>query len=256
MIIGKREYFFLRNFFQISKFLIKKRNCKILYFKLQSDLLVSFLDVNFFQVASDKINLALNNDPQGIKKLIKLGWLIDDIRKRQVKNPLQLLYVGNGKYFCHPGTDRALATLYIDPVECVEGFYIWYPDIDPDPFILNYEHEEIKDPFTLMFKFKSWNGVAFDEIKLNKNINITDNNNQTIKRNLKGSYPHFSTALYCFKKTEKDFDFPFLTYIGMDHWTPVEEMQLSDVLDIEDEDTVFLSGIKFIKKNDVWIKDK
>ena len=237
---------FITSSLQAIKFFLKKKECKVLSFKVPSEIMFSYLDVDLVNRVHTRIEDGINNtSEENVRKLIKLGWLIDNIRTNGVKNPFQLLYTGNQKYFCHPGTDRILVTAYIDPQPYVEGFYIWYKDLDPHPFILDYS-TEIKNPFTLLFKFKMWDKLHLTESRMNKNISVTDN---TL-----GSHPHFTTALNCFNNIGKPFDFPFLTFIDNVQWKHIDnKLSLDSVLVQQDANNLTLSGIKFTKLRGQWV---
>lgn len=75
-----------------------------------------------------------NDDPdiylcyQMVKKL----WLINDIRERGIDAPMQL--INNGRYYTtHPGGDKKIATVFLQDLEEIELFYIWYPEVDQQP---------------------------------------------------------------------------------------------------------------------------
>ena len=166
----------LRKSYQaVFRFFLKKKKHKLIFFKVPSEVLFPSADHNIVKRVSHKIDDGLaNNNPEAVRRLIKLGWLISELKFNGVKNPMQLICSGPSKYFCHPGTDRLLITCYIDPQPYIEGFYIWYPDIDPNPFILDYEHYEIKNPFTFISKFIFSDTLRIDEVQLTPELNVSD----------------------------------------------------------------------------------
>lgn len=75
-----------------------------------------------------------NNEPDlyTCYKMIKKLWLINDIRDRGIDAPMQL--INNGRYYTtHPGGDKKIATVFLQDLEEVELFYIWYPEVDQQP---------------------------------------------------------------------------------------------------------------------------
>ena len=178
------------------------------------------------------------------RKILKLGWLIQDIKSNGVKNPIQLIKSGQ-KYFCHPGTDRVLVTSYIYPIE-IEGFYLWYRDLDPHPFILDYKHRPINNFIEFLNLFVKNKTFKFYITTLNENLDTSD-------KDSKQSNAVFDTAKRCFLKTRSKFNYYFITYFDKVQWSETASMSLGDVIYFINESECVYGNVKFLKKNNQWI---
>ena len=66
-------------------------------------------------------------------KMVKKLWLINDIKENGIMAPMQL--VNNGRYYTtHPGGDKKISTVFLQDLEEIELFFIWYPEIDQQPW--------------------------------------------------------------------------------------------------------------------------
>lgn len=249
------------NAYQLLKFFVIKKHCKLIYFRVPTSVLFSYLDYNIINTVSDRIEFAatldLNNIPKQfdedmyldsygtnqVKHLIKLGWLISELESNKIDNPVQLLK-SNDKYFCHPGTDRLIVATYIRPIEYVEGFYIWYSDIDKDPFILDYDYHEITNPISFAKLFKYSKSFKFRSAILTDTLDVSDGN----------GYAILHTAKTCFEKTTKNFECAFLSYNDKMQLDNMNKLTLSDVISFPDRDTCIFSNVTFKKKNGRWIR--
>lgn len=222
------------NYFETIKFFIFKKNVKVVYFSVPSEVLYAYLKYDIIKTVSHKIN---NNN----RHTAKLGWLINTLRTEPLINPVQLLPSGT-RYFCHPGTDRVLVTCYILPKETISGFYIWYPDIDSHPFILDYEYEVINNPFKFLskFKFNPFFHIKAETLKLSQPEKYT-----------KGI---FKTAVkHLTKRTNEDVY--FLTFMDEEHWTKIS-LNVEDVLTFDTLNHCIFGGVGFTNINDTWIVDE
>ncbi len=259
MIKETSFYIFLKNCFTvISWFLFKKRNTSVIFFEIPSSLLLSYLDCDVKNTVSNRINDIKNldlsnidkdkifNDPdfESLKKLLKISWLISSLREKGNVNPVQFLQSENGKYFCHPGTDRVLVLTYIDPVETVTGFYIWYRDLDPTPFFLDFDHKIINNPFSFLTKFQFNGTLSFKKVIMNKSLDVSDKIN---------SNAMFSTSKNCFEKIQKDYCIEFLSYYDSAQWKELDmNFDVDNYIKIS-KNEIILADIKFKKLNNVWI---
>jgi hypothetical protein len=198
------------------------------------------------------------------KRLIKLAWLIQELKNKPQNNPLQLLKYGT-KYQCHPGTDRAVVLCYILEKPTVTGFYLWYPEIDQTPIVLDYDYTIISNPFTLLSKFKIDNLFLFLSINLDNNLEILDisdsvkNNDMDIKINIThiraSKNAIFRIAKKCFTQTVSKFNVRFLTYADKSHRAGIlDSIHLDDILIFTNENTCYLAGIRFDRVNNLWIQ--
>lgn len=250
----------LRSYLAPFKFFLKKKNCRVIFFRIPSKELYPYLKFDMIQTVSDRIEEVANLDlPKiddtlssirdtdlymSIKRILKLGWLITELKTNGMKNPIQLIKSGD-KYFCHPGTDRIIVATYIQPIEYVNGFYLWYPCIDPHPFVLNYEHYEVKCPFNFIRKFTQSNSFKFKEIQMTSNLDVSDKPN---------SNAAFLTAKRCFEEVSDNFNFSFLSFFDKMQWEEIEDkVYFKDIITFHSDTSCTLGGIKFNKINNIWV---
>jgi hypothetical protein len=251
----------LTSAYHLLKFFTLKKHYKLVYFRVPTSVLFSFLDYSIVNTVSDRIEFASTLDLDNtsgqfdddmyldiygtnqVKHLIKLGWLINELKSNTINNPFQLLRCKD-KYFCHPGTDRIMVATYINPIEYIEGFYIWYPYIDPDPFILDYEHYEIKSLFSFIKKFKFSKSFTFRSATLTDNLDVSDGSGCTV----------MNVAQRCFKKTTKNYKCMFLTYNDKMQLENMHKLTLKDVISFSDDTTCLFSGVTFKRINGKWIR--
>ena len=248
-----RIYDQVLNYFHAIRFFLMKKSCKVIYFKVPTAVMVSYLDYDVVGRTSDLIESVRTLTPeekQDFEKtrlVLKLGWLIEDIMERGVITPFHLINSGN-KYHCFQGTIRLLVTSYIWPSEFMEGYYLWYPDIDPNPFILDYEHREITNPieFVKMFKFKS---TVITYTKLSNDLDVSDSKSE--KRGV--SLAMFTHAKNCFEKTVGTYNVPFITGADQEHWYIIKELiDLDDIIEFRGDECI-LSNVRFKKINNRWV---
>ena len=110
---------------------------------------------------------SVQEDTYVIYQMFKVTWLKNDIAKNGVQAPVQLFKTVES-YHCHPGSDKKYALSVLDRVETIPAFYIWYPELDPDPFFEHYEHTEIKtaQEFIDMFVMANHDTFNFEWGKL------------------------------------------------------------------------------------------
>jgi hypothetical protein len=222
------------NYFETVKFFIFKKDAKIIYFSVPSEIFYAYLEYDVVKTVSHKIN-----GKDGYTA--KLGWLINTLRHEEVDNPVQLLPWGS-KYHCHPGSDRILVTCYLLPKKIISGFYIWYPKIDPAPFILDYEHQEINNPFKFLSKFKF---TPYFYIKAERlDMSRLDSYAKGI---FKTTVKYLSTVI--------KQDIYYLTFNDQSHWTKINP-DLDQILSFDAPDHCILGGIGFTRKNNLWIADE
>lgn len=85
-------------------------------------------------------------------QLYKLWWLDQDIEQRGQEAPVQLIQAGRN-VASHPGSDKKYVITFLNPLEDVKCFYIWYPELDNTPWIWTQGYQEVKTPeeFCSMF---------------------------------------------------------------------------------------------------------
>lgn len=116
-----------------------------------SNLITDFLSVsteslNFFINYSEPADwTARHPDLYACYRMFKLLWLCEDIRSNGVQAPMQLIQHGRG-YRTHPGSDKKFVLTLLEPRRSIPMFYIWYPELDPAPWIWTTPHTEVTSP--------------------------------------------------------------------------------------------------------------
>ena len=230
--------------FETVKFFLTKKNCKVLFFKVPSSVLYSYLDYDVVGRVSNIIDLSTTSP----KQALKLEWLINSIRANGIVNPVQLIKSGS-KYICHPGTDRVLVATYLLPIEYVTGFYLWYPELDSAPFVLDYDCYEITNPFSFLSKFKFSDSFYFKQVTMSNELDTSDRLDLT-DSNSRLSLSQFATAKNSFANTAKVFSVPFLSFIDRVQWKHIESH--NTIIHFNSSECQ-LAGIKFKKTNSLWV---
>ena len=208
------------------------------------------MDYDVVQTVNQRIILAQSLDLDKLpttdeeRKILKLGWLINDIKINGVTNPIQLIKSGT-KYFCHPGSDKILVTSYICPRD-IEGIYLWYKEIDNSPFLLDYQHKKITNFLQFSNLFHKSSSFKFCSTKINTELDTSD-------RDIATSNAVFDTAKTCFLKTTNDFDFDFITYSDKIQWSSTKDMKLKNIIQFVTDTECLYGGVTFLKKNNYWI---
>lgn len=257
----------LKNIFFTIWFFLNKRS-KIIIAEIPSEILIAHLDIDPIKFVSDQIDIAKNSNLDQIDKfastdnfwegqywpdkyshlqyILKLGWLIKDIKETGASNPLQLLQSGNNKYIAHPGTARLLVLSYILPSDKVKIIYVWDTQLDPRPFILDYTYKEIRNPFIFLQQFKKNKNLLI------KTTNLTENTicNDSTK------YAYFSIAQKGLIKTHNTFCLDLISNIENSHWgTHIKhKVYFKDIITFYDNHCE-LGGVKFTKTNGLWISN-
>jgi len=245
-------------------FLIKKSN--VILFEMSSAELFAHLDNDIVGNVSDAITLAsrfdldyidklssstdfwVNEDwPQEyeeLKHILKLGWLINDIRQHGVNNPIQLLQTANGKYIAHPGTARILVLTYLLPREKIKVLYVWNKDLDPFPLFANIPYQTISTISSFLKIFKKSINFKVKSACLDETTECLDG----------CKYFYFKLAVDSLKNAHQLFSLNFITFIDDDHWISKikHKVYFKDVISISDNHCI-LGGINFNKINNRWI---
>lgn len=174
---------------------------------------------------------------KGLRALLKLGFLIDDIRKTGQQNPVQLI-LGPVQYLMHPGTTRNLIFSYVEPPVQVSCLYCWDPVLDPDPVFLHYapEWEFIRDAEHLISLHKSYKNYTAYHTVLTHNTPI-EGTWELMLRGLHKRFGEFNTEMFTLD----------------DQWgrDELSNKFFSDYISIN-EDVITISGINFKKENQHW----
>lgn len=255
-------------------FLIKNKNCKVLFFKVPSEVLVSYLNYNIFDQIDTSIKKAysitttdsIDQQIYKIKDIAKLDWLVKSLKTNGVYNPVQLLKTSNEKYFCHPGFTKASVASYVLDMSYIEGFYVWHQEIDPEPFILDHWHKEITNgtDFYRKIKITKYSSILTANLTNSSKIieDRNDDNDSTEINSLDILFylKHYSdlsltnffhTALKCFKNQNKNFDAAFITYVDKVQWEKKIDLHYYKSI-LSNESKLVLGDITFIKENNKW----
>lgn len=238
----------VENFINLKRFFITQKS-KILKFSTSSTELLPWLDLDAIKHVSDYIELAYNTDLEkldtfeklnsDLKYLLKIAWLIKDISTNGQQNPIQLIQSGD-KYLSHPGTARLLVLTYILPSDKIDAFYIWHKEFDANPFFLH-NATEVKSAKEFVKLFKHNKRLKFRSATIS---------NETITN------PYFSQAQAGMLKTDKYFKVRTLSMVDDSHWNNsiINKINLKDVIQFTDSVTCTVSGIRFKKINELWIR--
>jgi hypothetical protein len=255
-----RIHHIYKNILAAKTFFKTKENCKVIFFEVPSSILFSYLDYDIVKIVSHRIDQAakLNLDTVDselqkaepleflrIRKIIKLAWLSVHLQNNKSKNPLHLIKSGN-KYFCHPGTDRVIVLTYLRPTETVKGFYLWYPEIDLHPFVLDYKFKEIKNYFAFLLMFSYGNTFKLRTVQMSDDLDVDDKEHMD-------SNAMFLTAKNCFLKTIKKFNVPFISFHDNSQWIEIEKYKFKDLIKFEDENNCVFGGLHFVRSKGSWI---
>lgn len=186
-------------------------------------------------------------------QLFKILWLCQDIKKNGQQAPIQFIKT-NESYLCHPGSDKRYAISLLEPIDTIQCFYIYYPEIDYDldiPAKLN----QISDPDEFISLFSQANQQTFH----------IEGGDVSLKSD--GSYKscdHFEPfareacgSKMCMDKTEWEIQVPHLSYRDRIH----REKMLSDleifsqIVQVED-DEFHLGEYKFFKIDGIWTPER
>jgi hypothetical protein len=249
-------------------FLSKPESCKVIFFKVPSEVLVSYLEYNVFDQINESIKKAFsisNVDDEEtqlskVKDLAKLHWLIESINQEEVYNPIQLIKSSENKYFCHPGYTKVSVASYILNKPYIEGFYVWHTNLDPNPFILDYEHTEVTSAIDFYKKFR-----------INKRSCILTatltNLSQTVDSDVEFDVfdtafylkhycsskliGYFNTLLTCYASLNKPFRVRVITYGDKTQWAKKIDLNYFKSI-LTNESRLILSNVVFEKKNGQW----
>jgi hypothetical protein len=247
-------------------FLIKKS--ELILFEISSAELFSLLDIDPVDAVSNAIELASTYDLDTIDKLastdnfwnnedwpqeyenlkyvLKLGWLINDIRKNGINNPIQLIQTNNGKYIAHPGTARTLVLAYLLPREKIKVLYVWNKDLDPNPFFAHIPYHTISTASSFLKMFKKSINFKVKAACLNETTECIDGY----------KYFYFKLAVDSLKKTHEVFSLNFITFIDDSHWLSKikHKTYFKDIISFSNN-RCRLGGINFNKIDNKWIPE-
>lgn len=247
----------LHNFFKSSR-------SKIIHCKIPSvDLIQYIVDLqNPFKQVNDLIELTANLDLdyvdlqlkkgkqlaydtewidnwQDIRQALKFGYLIQELKSNGQRTPMQLLASSTrNKYAVHPGTTRLAVLIALLEVEYCELIYCWDQNIDPNPFIFDYDTTVITTASQFRELYKDDNSLIFRE---------------TLFGNGSPKDERGATRLQKQVLTDCSSAYDFLT--TFDPWDKKVEKRIlfKDVYKFHSSRSCTVGGVNFIK-NKVWVK--
>lgn len=183
-------------------------------------------------------------------RLFKLLWLARDIREKNVQeSPVQMFKIRRG-YSCHPGSDKRLVISLLEPMKTVRCFYIWYPELDPEPWHHTIEHRTIRDTQDFVDLFYRADHETFtfgthDAIYKNGEWNMSDVHIEPFARGM---------GEILKKKNSGDVVLPHLSYKdGIHRAAMFEAKELVKEIYLDDSGTFHLGEFKFECINSTWI---
>lgn len=215
---------------------------------------------NAFRLTSDQGEWQLggNNDYYSCYQLVKILWLIEDLKKVGQEAPMQLIKSIGAQYRCHPGSDKRYAMTLLEQFESIRCFYIHYPELDPNPWHNTYPHKQIEtaEEFIDMFPMANHDTFGFqhDTVELNG----VDGYNTIAHFE---PFARFSNQIMM----KKDIDLMPVEHLSYRDEIHREQIQantdlLNDIY-FEDEETFWLGDYKFdlvtFKRGDtIWIPEQ
>ena len=104
-----------------------------------------------------------DTDAYELYRILKFQWLYESIKNDCQHAPVQLIRTKHNKYRFHPGSDKTTSLYLLGKNQNVltNVFYIWYKDLDPNPFHLQLEHQVVKNPQEFADMFVKFNDPRF-----------------------------------------------------------------------------------------------
>jgi hypothetical protein len=228
-----------------------------------SDMITNFLSVSpeslhFFKnysVPSDWNSR--HPDLYACYRICKALWLCDDVARNGIQAPMQLIQYGRG-YQTHPGSDKKFVITVLEPQPSIPMFYIWYPELDPAPWIWTVAHQEIATPqdFCDMFvnadhptfQFK-YNEVALQET----DVECSDTHLMPWAQGA-----HYACQEYGRIKPGFNVRLPTISYTDAVHRQGMytDAHRLIDQARQTSEDVFWMGKHRFIKYQGIWILDR
>lgn len=260
-------YIKIRNYYNLhTYFYFKKSHISVVSFNISAELLHAFIKGNNIKIVSDLIESARKTDLDkldhllstnefwnsnwpseynSLRYLLKLGWLINDVRTNGIKNPIQLIPAKDNKFSVHPGTIRILILTYLIPQEKIPVFYVWDKLIDPNPILFENEYTTIESPREFIKLFNKSKKFKVVKARLTETSVCQD----------ESPLSYFEIAHKSLKERVKKFETDFITVMDSAHWKNEiqEKVYFRDIIRFYNNDKCSLSGIEFTKVNGLWI---
>jgi hypothetical protein len=265
-VFRRRTTILTKNYYNLFYFFLFNKRSKIVKFQISADLLYAYLHVDPIHVISERIEFARNcnleyldslmsadefwkkdwpKEYKPLEYLLKIGWLVEDIRKNGIQNPIQLIQSGPNKYALHPGTARSIVVTYLIPQKSIPVFYVWDTALDPCPFLLDHEYEIVNNYRSFLKMFKRSSSFKILTCRLTETLNCSDG----------GDYAYFDLAQKNLKRSHGSFDLNFITVQDIGHWQNQikQTVYFKNLIEFTDDNTCIFAGLCFVKINEKWI---
>lgn len=191
-------------------------------------------------------------------QMFKLLWLARDIREKEQEAPVQLIQAGRN-YHCHPGSDKKHVITLLQPMDEVRCFYIWYPELDPDPWVWTQPYEEIHtmEEFVEMFPRADHNTFTFEHGSVRFTADDWESTTNHFNPFADGAFK--GCKKYGKIRSDKfDLTLEHLSYKDAVHRMGMfESRHMIDDIYFEDDRTFILGDFKFIRLDDgTWYPEK
>jgi hypothetical protein len=223
----------------------------------------------FIEESSSATWSETNRDLYLVYQMYKISWLKEDIKKNGVQAPVQI-HKSVESYHCHPGSDKKYALTMLDQVQQIPCFYIWYPDLDPDPFFKVYEYTTLDTPEQFADIFEKCEDPTFSfewgkvQITRSPNSKVGDHPEYKGKNHF---YAFMFNAADIYRKQEMrgqntwyDRELQYLSYHDSIHRTQMEKNKnaIDDIFQV-DEETFNLRGTMFnlykYQDKSIWLPE-
>ena len=208
--------------------------------------------IEWFRNTTENTWVPEDGDTYLCYRLYKMLWLANDIAEKGQKAPIQLLQSGR-EYQCHPGSDKKFVITYLQQLDKIHGFYIWYPMLDNSPWIWTVPNREIQTAEEFLGIFQHADHPTFvleaNDVTFTKDGFQCDNEHMT---------PFAEGTLLGLKKygnlkDELNLTVKHLSYRDGVHRKNMDmDKTLLDQIYFSDEDTFRMGRFTFIRRHDGW----
>jgi hypothetical protein len=229
-----------------------------------SDMIDDYLEVDpgmldFFINHSTTADWTKNNqDLYACYRVLKAVWLSEDVAKNGIQAPMQLIQHGRN-YRTHPGSDKKFVITYLNPQPNIPMFYIWYPELDPAPWIWTVSHREVRSPEEFCDMFVNAQHPTFRIVF--SEITFTNEGAECTEEHLLpwAQGAHYSCQKYGKLNPNLNLTLPTVSYTDAVHrmGSRQEIKRIMKKIERTGDDVFWLGGdLKFIRYNGVWALER
>lgn len=219
---------------------------------------------DFLELTLEEVNRFYTSDPGDWNesknpalyhtyRLFKLLWLARDIASKNIQeSPVQMFKTKRG-YNCHPGSDKRHVITMLQPLDSVRCFYIWYPELDPDPWHHNIEHTKIRTTQQFVDLFPRCDHETF--VFGTESASYTKGNFTVSNGHI---YPFAEGANQIIQsKYTEEKEFLHISYRdGIHRESMNNSRHLLDEIYLDEHNIFHLGEFKFHLVNDIWIAEQ